>query len=105
MERIVALQEQARQRLAHLQLRNVVFRITDGHWGWSDYAPYDAILVTAAPEQIPEELLQQLADGGRLVIPIGLAGQQRLFVIQRVGDDFQHEALDWVSFVPLIKGR
>lgn len=105
VERIAPLQEQAKQRLTQLQLRNIVFRITDGHWGWNDYAPYDGILVTAAPEELPEELLAQLADGGRLVIPIGPAGQQRLFMIQRDGDDFHHEALDWVSFVPLVKGR
>ncbi|MFO7602461.1 MAG: protein-L-isoaspartate(D-aspartate) O-methyltransferase [Gammaproteobacteria bacterium] len=105
VDRIAPLQTQARQRLTQLQLRNIVFRITDGHWGWSDYAPYDGILVTAAPDEIPEELLYQLADGGRLVIPIGQAGQQRLFMIRRDGEDFHHEALDWVSFVPLIRGR
>lgn len=105
VERIAPLQEQAKERLNKLQLRNIVFRITDGHWGWNDYAPYDGILVTAAPEELPEELLSQLVDGGRLVIPIGPAGKQRLFMIQREGDDFHHEALDWVSFVPLVKGR
>ena len=105
VERIAPLQEQAKQRLAKLQLRNIVFRTTDGHWGWNEFAPYDAILVTAAPEEVPEELLLQLNEGGRLVIPVGQAGQQRLFVIRRVDDDFHHEALDWVSFVPLVKGR
>ena len=105
VERIAPLQEQAKQRLTQLQLRNIVFRITDGYWGWNDYAPYDGIIVTAAPEELPEELLSQLADGGRLVIPIGPAGQQRLFLIRREGDEFHHEALDWVSFVPLVKGR
>ena len=105
VERIAPLQEQAKQRLQQLQLRNVVFRITDGHWGWGDYAPYDGIIVTAAPEELPEELLSQLNDGGRLVIPIGPAGQQRLFLIRREGEEFHHEALDWVSFVPLVKGR
>ena len=105
VERIAPLQEQAKQRLTQLQLRNIVFRITDGYWGWNDYAPYDGIIVTAAPEELPEELLSQLTDGGRLVIPIGPAGQQRLFLIRREGDEFHHEALDWVSFVPLVKGR
>lgn len=105
VERIAPLQQQAKERLAQLGLRNIVYRITDGHWGWNEFAPYDGILVTAAPETLPEELLSQLADGGRLVIPIGPAGQQRLFVIQRDGEEFHHEALDWVSFVPLVKGR
>lgn len=105
VERIAPLLEQAKQRLAQLQLRNIVFRITDGHWGWDDFAPYEGILVTAAPEEVPEELLLQLAEGGRLVIPVGQAGRQRLFVIRREADDFHHEALDWVSFVPLVKGR
>jgi len=105
VERIAPLQEQAKQRLLQLQLRNIVFRVTDGYWGWNDYAPYDGILVTAAPEEIPQELLMQLADGGRMVIPIGPGGKQRLFVIQRDGDEFHHESLDWVSFVPLVKGR
>lgn len=104
VERISALQEQAKQRLTQLQLRNIVFRITDGHWGWDDFAPYEGILVTAAPDEVPGELLLQLAEGGRLVIPIGKAGQQRLFVIRREADDFHYEALDWVSFVPLVKG-
>jgi protein-L-isoaspartate(D-aspartate) O-methyltransferase len=105
VERIRPLQEQARQRLGALQLRNVAYRVTDGHWGWSEFAPYDGILVTAAPEELPAELLTQLADGGRMVIPIGPANHQRLFRFQRNGDDFTDEALDWVSFVPLIKGR
>lgn len=105
IERIAPLQEQAKQRLSQLKLRNVVYRIANGHWGWSEFAPYDAILVTAAPEDVPEELLMQLTEGGRLVIPVGQAGQQRLFLIQRTADDFHHEALDWVSFVPLVKGR
>ncbi len=105
VERIPPLQEQARQRLAQLDLRNVIFRTTDGHWGWNAFAPYDAILVTAAPEEVPKELLLQLSEAGRLVIPVGQAGQQRLFVIRRLADDFHHEALDWVSFVPLVKGR
>ena len=105
VERIEPLQAQARQRLSALALRNIAFRTTDGHWGWSDYAPFDGILVTAAPEELPEELLTQLAEGGRMVIPIGPSGHQRLFYFERQGEDYTHEALDWVSFVPLIKGR
>ncbi len=104
VERIGALLSQARQRLAKLQLTNIQFRLGDGYEGWAKHAPFDAILVAAAPEQIPEGLLAQLADGGKLVIPFGKNQEQRLTVITRKGDDFIHRPMDWVSFVPLVKG-
>jgi protein-L-isoaspartate(D-aspartate) O-methyltransferase len=105
VERITELQEKARKRLRELNLRNVSFSRGDGTWGWKQFSPYDGIIVTAAPEQVPEELLQQLADGGRLVIPSGPSGEQRLRLIVRRGDSFEETMLDWVSFVPLVKGE
>ncbi len=105
VERIPELQARAKNCLAEMQLRKIRFQRSDGSWGWKQFAPYDGIIVTAAPEQVPEELLKQLADGGRLVIPSGRANAQRLRLIIRSGDSFSETLLDWVSFVPLIKGE
>lgn len=104
VERVGALLSQARQRLSHLQLRNIQFRLGDGHEGWEKHAPFDAILVTAAPEETPVGLLQQLVEGGKMVIPVGKSQQQRLQVITRQAQDYTYQSLDWVSFVPLVKG-
>ena len=105
VERIPELQARARKALAEMGLRNLLFRISDGSWGWRTLAPYDGIIVTAAPEQVPRALLEQLADGGRLVIPSGRADDQRLRLITRNGDMFNETLLDRVSFVPLVKGE
>ncbi len=105
VERIPELHARARKALAEMHIRNVRFQLSDGSWGWKQFAPYDGIIVTAAPEQVPEELLAQLADGGRLVIPSGSANAQRLRLISRNGESFSETLLDWVSFVPLIKGE
>ena len=105
VERIAGLQDRARERLNRLKLRNIHYKRADGTWGWSQYAPYDGIIVTAAPEEVPEELLKQLADGGRLVIPSGPAGQQTLRLLERDGDTIHETTLGRVSFVPLVKGE
>ena len=105
VERIAPLQERARKILTHLQMRNVRYCISDGGWGWTQHAPYDGIIVTAAPEDVPEALYDQLADGGRMVIPSGQQGKQRLLLITKKGDDFEEQVLDWVSFVPLVRGE
>ncbi len=106
VERIAGLQEQARQRLARqLKLSNIRYKHSDGNWGWKQYAPYDGILVTAAPEEVPQELLNQLAEGGRLVIPSGPNGQQQLRVYSREGDTMKESVLGTVSFVPLLMGE
>ena len=105
VERIPELQARAKKSLAEMQLRNIRFQLSDGSWGWTQFAHYDGIIVTAAPEEVPEALLMQLAEGGRLVIPSGLADAQRLRLIIRTGDSFSETLLDWVSFVPLIKGE
>lgn len=105
VERIEPLLERARKILFDLQLRNIRYRLTDGTWGWAQHAPYDAIIVTAAPEEVPQALKEQLSDGGRLVIPSGQQGTQRLLLITRNGDEFEEQLLDWVSFVPLVEGE
>jgi protein-L-isoaspartate(D-aspartate) O-methyltransferase len=105
VERIAGLQEQARQRLARqLSLSNIRYKHSDGNWGWKQNAPYDGILVTAAPEEVPQELFNQLAEGGRLVIPSGPNGQQQLRVYSRDGDNMKESILGTVSFVPLLTG-
>ena len=105
VERIVGLQEQARLRLnRQLKLTNVRYKHSDGSWGWKQHAPYDGILVTAAPETVPQELCNQLAEGGRMVIPSGPNGQQQLRVYSREGDTLKETILETVSFVPLLTG-
>lgn len=105
VERIRPLMEYALERLQAMSLHNIVCKHSDGSWGWPEQAPYDAIIVTAAPEQIPAELVQQLADGGQLIIPSGPDNDQRLCVIQRHGDEFEEFHYERVSFVPLIRGQ
>lgn len=104
VERIGALQAGARKHLRLLQLRNVMLRHSDGSAGWAEHAPYAGIIVTAAAQDIPADLMAQLADGGRLVIPVGAQSGQTLEVIVRSGDVFQRHTLDPVSFVPLLGG-
>jgi protein-L-isoaspartate(D-aspartate) O-methyltransferase len=104
VERILALQNQARERFYQLKFHNIKLKHSDGSWGWDLNAPYDGIIVTCAPEQIPESLLMQLADGGRLVIPVG-GHQQTLRVLDRNGNKFEESTLDAVSFVPLLSGK
>ncbi|VAW95828.1 Protein-L-isoaspartate O-methyltransferase [hydrothermal vent metagenome] len=104
IERIQHFIPRAKKILAMLELRNVNLKHYDGYKGWASFAPYDAIIVTAAPDEVPLELLHQLVDGARLVIPSGEQGRQQLLCITREGDDFIKQNLDMVSFVPLVKG-
>jgi protein-L-isoaspartate(D-aspartate) O-methyltransferase len=104
VERIDALLLGARRRFRELGLRNVRAKHSDGCWGWPEHGPYDGILVAAAPEHIPEALLEQLADGGRMVIPIGPSGRQELTLIERRGAVCEQSSLGAVSFVPLLGG-
>lgn len=105
VERIRPLQEKARKRIQQLRFRNVMFRHTDGGMGWPDKAPFDGILVTAAPETVPEELLEQLAVGGVLVLPVGDGEGQVLMRIRRIAEDeYEREELEAVRFVPLLAG-
>ena len=105
VERINALLVPTRARLRQLGFRNVKLKHSDGGWGWPEYAPYDGILVTAAPEQVPEALLTQLAPDGVLVIPVGPPGRQDLLRITRGPDGYEQVALGAVSFVPLLGGK
>jgi len=105
VERISPLQNQARERFYQLKFNNIKLKHSDGSWGWEDNAPYDGIIVTCAPEEVPQELLKQLAPGGRLVIPVGGSSGQSLRVIDRNGNTFEETELDAVSFVPLLSGQ
>ncbi len=104
VERLPELLRKTRQRLRDLDVYNVQFRPGDGWEGWPKYAPYDGIIVTAAATEIPEQLLQQLAPGGRMVIPVGPAGRQDLLLITKTQDGFVQTSLGAVSFVPLVAG-
>ena len=105
VERIADLLREARSRFHTLGLRNVHALHTDGSGGWSRFAPYDGILVTAAAEELPEALLEQLAVGGRLVAPVGGEGAQELLCITRTPERFERVRLERVSFVPLLGGQ
>ena len=105
VERIEPLAKSARKMLARLHLRNVHVKISDGSWGWPEHAPYDGILVAAAPADVPAPLLEQLAPGARLVIPVGGPSFQELLVVQRTDTGFVRERLELVNFVPLIRDR
>lgn len=105
VERIPELLRRTRQRLRELDIYNVQFRPGDGWEGWPKYAPYDGIIVTAAAPHIPEKLLEQLAPGGRLVLPVGPPGRQELTLLIRKNDHIENISLGAVSFVPLVPGR
>ena len=106
VERIEPLAAQARQRFRKLGLRNIRASYSDGTAGLSDFAPYDAIITTAATEVIPQALLEQLSsEGGRLIIPVGSRDHQRLTVVTRHDDSYEQERLDPVIFVPLLTGQ
>ena len=106
VERIEPLAIQARQRFRKLGLRNIRASYSDGTEGLPDFAPYDAIITTAATEKIPEALLEQLSPkGGRLVIPVGGRDRQTLTLVTRNGDSYEQEQLDSVIFVPLLTGQ
>ncbi|MFP3978837.1 protein-L-isoaspartate(D-aspartate) O-methyltransferase [Marinobacter sp. KMM 10035] len=103
VERIKPLQDRARDRLRQLNIRNVMLKHADGGMGWPDRGPFDGIIVTAAPVEIPSELLDQLADGGVLIAPVG-EEHQVLVEVKRKGDQFERRELEPVRFVPLLGG-
>jgi protein-L-isoaspartate(D-aspartate) O-methyltransferase len=104
IERIEPLLDRAKERLRELGIRNVRFKHGDGYEGWPSQAPFDAILLAAAPHALPQALLDQLAEGGRLVAPVGPEGRQELLRFTRRGGQFLRERLGFVSFVPLLGG-
>ena len=104
IERIDPLLARAKERLKELGIRNVRFRHADGALGWKAQAPFDGILVAAAPLTVPESLLKQLRVGGRLLVPIGPEGEQDLVRFTRREQGVQRESLGAVAFVPLLGG-
>jgi protein-L-isoaspartate(D-aspartate) O-methyltransferase len=104
VERIDELLKFARRRFHALRLNNIYVRYADGHLGWPSQAPFDGIMVTAAAQAVPQELMEQLRVGGLLVIPIEKQGQQRLITIRRTEDGFAESDLGGVVFVPLLSG-
>jgi protein-L-isoaspartate(D-aspartate) O-methyltransferase len=103
VERIAALANRLRTRLYELKTSNVRVRHGDGRLGWSAHAPFDAVLVAAAAAAAPARLLEQLAVGGRAIMPIGRQGEQVLTLIRRTEEGFFEEGLQRVSFVPLLE--
>jgi len=102
VERIAELAERARRTLEHLQCRNVEVHVSNGSLGWPAGAPYNGIIVTAAAPAVPPALVQQLADGGRLVLPVGSRTAQDLLQVTRRGDSTETRNLGPVRFVPLL---
>lgn len=102
VERITALSNDAQNRLQKLGYSNVSYKVGDGYLGWQNKAPFDGILVAAAPPTVPEALKQQLAVGGKLVIPVGSSAQQQLRLIERDANGFSEQLLSYVNFVPLV---
>jgi protein-L-isoaspartate(D-aspartate) O-methyltransferase len=104
VERIGPLLDRAQRRLRQLEFRNIRFRHDDGALGWPEYAPFDGILVTAAPRGVPRALAEQLTAGGIMVLPMGEGESQVLVRVTRTEEGFEHEVLEPVSFVPLVSG-
>jgi protein-L-isoaspartate(D-aspartate) O-methyltransferase len=103
IERIKALQWEAKRRLKQLDIYNISTKHGDGWQGWPAKGPFDAIIVTAAAESVPSALLEQLREGGVMMIPVGVDDQQ-LLKITRQGDEFSSQLIEMVRFVPLIAG-
>ena len=104
IERIAPLLTRARERLKELGIRNIRFRHGDGSLGWKSHAPYDGILVAAAPLTVPDALIKQLKIGGRLIVPIGAEGAQQLVRLTRRDQRVERDVLGPVAFVPLLGG-
>jgi protein-L-isoaspartate(D-aspartate) O-methyltransferase len=105
IERILPLQRKAKGHIWDLKLKNISFLYGDGNLGWPDYAPFDGILASAAPSEIPPQLLEQLAIGGVMVIPIGESGQQILQRVMRTASGYEIEKREAVTFVPFLSGK
>jgi protein-L-isoaspartate(D-aspartate) O-methyltransferase len=104
IEIVGALAESAADRFLALGYDNVEVRHADGYLGWPEHEPFDAIIVTAAPDHVPPPLRAQLADGGRLVLPVGpVGGYQELWMVERDSDEFTTTSLGGVRFVPLTR--
>ncbi len=104
VERIAPLARQAEQRLSAMGLNNIHYLHGDGYLGWPEHAPFDAVLVSAAPPWLPPALIEQLRPGGVLVIPVGNNQAQQLLRVRKTAKGHIQEMLEWVSFVPLRAG-
>ena len=105
VERIAPLMDKARRTLRDLRFFNIIFKHADGHFGYANGGPYDGIIMTAAASYVPGELKQQLAVGGRMVLPVGKDSEsQKLTVIDRTSDGFIEKVVHDVRFVPLVPG-
>jgi protein-L-isoaspartate(D-aspartate) O-methyltransferase len=103
MEIVPELAEHARDVLAAEGYAGVRVKCGDGYKGWPDQAPFDAVIVTCAPDEIPQALVDQLRDGGRMILPVG-SGVQRLVILEKTGDTFREIPDLYVRFVPMVKG-
>ena len=104
IERVLSLQESAERRLRDLEFRNIEYAHGDGYQGWRARAPFDAIMITAAPRAIPEILIEQLSLGGKMVLPVGDEKNQHLQVLTRTEEGHEVEPLMPIRFVPLQPG-
>lgn len=102
VERVAPLLERAREIIRECGVKNVSFLLGDGTLGWREYAPYDAIVVGAAAPDVPRPLVEQLADGGRLLVPVGSREDQMLVLLTRHGDSYEQRDITPVRFVPLL---
>ena len=105
VERISGLLEKATTRFKMLGLRNIMSKHADGGMGWPEKGPFDGIIVTASPRRIPDELIGQLAEGGRMIVPLGVADRQELVLVVKTANEVSTEVLEAVRFVPLVGGK
>lgn len=103
VERIAPLLDRAKERFRKLGLRNLSARHSDGGMGWPERGPFDAVIVTAAPAELPVELLRQLKDGGRMIVPLGDA-KQSLTIVTKRGSSYEQKVVEPVMFVPFLPG-
>jgi len=105
VERILPLQKKASKLLMDLSIRNIKYLHSDGGWGWPDFAPFEGILVAAAPTEIPKGLVQQMKEGGVMIIPVGPQGNQVLQKVVKTATGYDVEDIEPVSFVPFVQGK
>lgn len=103
IEIIAALAKTAEANLVRLGYRNIHVKISDGYKGWPDAAPFDAIIVTCAPDKVPQPLVNQLKDGGRMIIPVGERFAQQLFLLEKKNGQLKQSATLSVRFVPMVR--